>query len=80
MVVHVGFCCSRTPPSRISTIHKLPETAMINHVMHRALDRSTMMENTGEMSGESLRGNGLGVLDVVLGRGNCRRAVIAQSG
>ena len=80
MDVQVDFCCSRAPPSRISTIHELPETAMNSHDMHRALARSTMMENSGEMSGETLRGKGLGVLDVVLGRGNCRRAVAAQSG
>jgi hypothetical protein len=80
VAVQVGSCCSRTPPSRISTIHKSPKTAMISHDMHRALARSTTMENTGEMSGETLRGRGLGVLDVVLGRGNCRRAVVAQSG
>lgn len=80
MDVQVGFCCSRAPPSRISTIHELPKTAMSSHDVHGALSRSTMMENSSEMSGETLRGRGLGVLDVVLGRGNCRRAVAAQSG
>jgi hypothetical protein len=54
----------------------LPKTAMIGHDVRGAHTKPTVLDNGSGMSGESLRGRSLGALDIVLDRGNCRRAIV----
>lgn len=50
---------------------------MISHDVRGAHVKPTALDDGSGMSGETLRGTGLGVLDVVLGRGNCRQDIVA---
>ena len=66
MAVYVGLHYTRTPRSDISTIQKLPKTVIISHDVRGAHVRPTALDGGSGMSGKSLRGRGLGVLDVCL--------------
>lgn len=61
-------------------MQELLKTAMIGDDLRGVGVRPTALDDGSGISGEGLRGRSLGVLDVVLGRGNCRRARVVRNG